>query len=73
MPLAKDVDLKKLAKNTEGYVGADIEAICREAAMLALREDIEAKEIPYKYFKQAIDKVKPGNNPQQNEQLVQYM
>ncbi|MBO5151025.1 MAG: CDC48 family AAA ATPase, partial [Methanobrevibacter sp.] len=73
MPLAKDVDLKKLAKNTDGYVGADIEAVCREAAMLALRDDLEASEIPYKYFKEAIDKVKPGNNQIQEEQLVQYM
>ncbi|MGZ8933010.1 MAG: CDC48 family AAA ATPase, partial [Halobacteriota archaeon] len=36
-PLAEDVDIEQLAKETEGYVGADIEAICREAAMLALR------------------------------------
>ena len=72
MPLAKDVDLKKLAKQTDGYVGADIESVCREAAMLALRENLEASEIPNKYFKEAIDKVKPGNQPQ-NEQLVQYM
>ena len=73
MPLAKDVDLKKLAKSTEGYVGADIEAVCREAAMLALRDNLEATEIPYKYFKDAIDKVKPGNQTQLDEQLVQYM
>ena len=72
MPLADDVDLKKLAKNTDGYVGADIEAVCREAAMLTLRNDLESKEIPYKYFKEAIDKVKPGNKPP-DEQLVQYM
>ena len=72
MPLADDVDIKKLAKNTEGYVGADIEAVCREAAMLALRDDLEASEITYKYFKDAIDKVKPGNKPQ-DDQLVQYM
>ena len=71
MPLAEDVNLKKLAKHTEGYVGADIESVCREAAMLALRDDLEANEIPNKYFKQAIDKVKPGND--QDEQLVQYM
>lgn len=71
MPLAEDVNLKKLAKNTEGYVGADIESVCREAAMLTLRNDIEASEIPNKYFKEAIDKVKPGND--QEEQLVQYM
>nr|WP_295001297.1 CDC48 family AAA ATPase [uncultured Methanobrevibacter sp.] len=73
MPLAEDVDLKKLAKNTDGYVGADIEAVCREAAMLALRDNLEATEIPYKYFKQAIDKVKPGNTQIKDEQLVQYM
>ena len=72
MPLAKDVDLKKLAKNTDGYVGADIEAVCREAAMLTLRNDLESSEIPYKYFKEAIEKVKPGNKDQ-DEQLVQYM
>ena len=72
MPLADDVDLKKLAKNTEGYVGADIESVCREAAMLTLRNDLESKEIPYKYFKEAIEKVKPGNKAQ-DEQLVQYM
>ena len=71
MPLSKDVDLKKLAKQTDGYVGADIESVCREAAMLTLRNDLEAKEIPNKYFKEAIEKVKPGHN--QEEQLVQYM
>ena len=73
MPLADDVDIKKLAKNTDGYVGADIEAVCREAAMLALRDDLEASEITYKYFKEAIDKVKPGNMQKNDEQLVQYM
>ena len=72
MPLASDVDIKKLAKSTDGYVGADIEAVCREAAMLTLRNNLEASEIPNKYFKEAIDKVKPKNNNAE-EQLVQYM
>jgi transitional endoplasmic reticulum ATPase len=40
-PLSPDVDVANLAKRTEGYVGADIEAICREAAMLALRDFIK--------------------------------
>ncbi len=40
-PLADDVDISELAKQTEGYSGADIESICREAAMLALREFIK--------------------------------
>jgi len=71
MPLANDVNLKKLAKATDGYVGADIEAVCREAAMLTLRNDMESSEIPNKYFKEALEKVKPANNA--DEQLVQYM
>ncbi|MFC4357109.1 CDC48 family AAA ATPase [Halobium salinum] len=41
-PLADDVDLEKLARRTEGYVGADIEALAREAAMNASREFIES-------------------------------
>ncbi len=38
MPLADDVDLEELAERTEYYTGADIEAICKEAAILAMRE-----------------------------------
>ncbi|MGB9632910.1 MAG: CDC48 family AAA ATPase [Chloroflexaceae bacterium] len=37
MPLADDVDLRALAARTHGYVGADLAALCREAAMSALR------------------------------------
>jgi len=40
-PLAPDVDLAELAARTEGIVGADIEGICRQAAMLAIREFLE--------------------------------
>jgi transitional endoplasmic reticulum ATPase len=39
-PLSKDVDLERLAKETEGRVGSDIEFICRKASMLAIREFI---------------------------------
>lgn len=70
MPLADDVDLKKLAKNTEGYVGADIESVCREAAMLTLRNNLDAKEVPKKYFIEAVEKVKPSHD---EDDLVQYM
>ena len=41
-PLAKDVDLKELAKATDGKAGSDIELICRKAVMLALREYINS-------------------------------
>ncbi|MEM4397369.1 MAG: CDC48 family AAA ATPase, partial [Candidatus Woesearchaeota archaeon] len=60
MPLAKDVDLEELAKKLEGYVGADIEGICREAAMIALRENIKADKIYLKHFEEAIKEVSPS-------------
>jgi transitional endoplasmic reticulum ATPase len=45
-PLAPDVDLAELAERTEGLVGADIEGLCRQAAMLAIREFLENHRIP---------------------------
>ncbi|HLF75919.1 MAG TPA: CDC48 family AAA ATPase [Dehalococcoidia bacterium] len=43
-PLAEDVDLDKLASETEGFVGSDIEAVCRRASMEAIREFVESHE-----------------------------
>jgi transitional endoplasmic reticulum ATPase len=63
MPLAKDVDLEALAKQLEGYSGADIAALCREAAMLALREDINSKEVKLRHFQEAKKKIKPSLTP----------
>jgi len=56
----KDKVLYALAKKTEGYAGADIEAICREAAIFALREDIKSKEVTMKHFEKALNKVPPS-------------
>ncbi|MBU0615085.1 MAG: CDC48 family AAA ATPase [Nanoarchaeota archaeon] len=63
IPLTKDVDIKELATKTEGYAGADIESICREAAMLALRKDMKAKEVTMKDFEAALEKVSPSVSP----------
>jgi len=60
IPLAKDVDLKKLAKMTDGYSGADIEAVCREAALNAMRENKDTKEVKMKHFKKAIEEIGPS-------------
>ncbi len=59
MPL-KNVRVEDLAKKTEGYVGSDIESVCREAAIFALREDMNAKEIMVKHFEKAMEKVPPS-------------
>ncbi len=63
MPLDKDVDLKELAKKTEGFSGADLEALCREAAMNALREDINAKKVKRKHFEKAMERITPSITP----------
>lgn len=52
MPLANDVNLQKISEITHGYVGADLEALCREAAMNALRKimfeiNFHSEVIPY--------------------------
>jgi len=60
MPKAPDVDVDKLAAETEGYVGADLEGVCREAAMVALRENIQAKEVTMNHFIAALEIVKPS-------------
>ena len=60
VPLAEDVDLEKLADMTEGYSGADLEALVREAVMLALREKFEPRPISMKYFLQAMKSLKPS-------------
>ncbi len=52
--------LKLLADKTEGYVGADIESLCREAAMLALRENIASKLVEGRHFMEAIKNVRPS-------------
>jgi transitional endoplasmic reticulum ATPase len=54
MPLAKDVSLDDLAEKTIGYSGADIDALCREAAMIALRGDINVKEVRKIHFEHAM-------------------
>jgi transitional endoplasmic reticulum ATPase len=52
--------LKDLLEKTEGYTGADIESLAREAALLSLRESIDAKFVTKKHFEEALKKVKPS-------------
>jgi len=74
MPLAEDVDLTKLAEITHGFVGADLQALCREAAMSCLRQvmpeiDFQKAHIPtetllslkvgMEHFLQALKEIEP--------------
>ncbi|XP_053317383.1 ribosome biogenesis protein SPATA5 [Spea bombifrons] len=59
MPFDGEICLEKLVKLTEKYSGAEIAALCREAALLALQEDIQAQWIMRRHFDQALAIVTP--------------
>ncbi|HIP91001.1 proteasome-activating nucleotidase [Methanothermococcus sp. SCGC AD-155-E23] len=56
MNLAKDVDLAKIAKMTEGFVGADLKAVCTEAGMFAIRDNRDY--VTMEDFIKAVEKIK---------------
>lgn len=58
MPLGEDVDLVKLGDKTEGYTGAEIVNICREAGLGSIKRDIESQSVDWADFECALDKVK---------------
>ena len=59
MPL-EGVDLEELAVELDGYTGADIEGLCREAAMIALRESKKARKVTMAHFQEAAKSVGPS-------------
>ncbi len=60
MPIEKALNIKKMAKDTAGYTGADIEAICTEAGMFALRKNINTKIVTKADFDNALKKIGPS-------------
>ena len=75
MPIAADVQVEELAAKTEGYVGADIEGICREAGMLALREDFKSRDVKMEHFEKALEVIHPSVDKEVEEtyqQLDEY-
>ncbi len=57
-PIANDVNIEELVKLTESFVGADLEGLVREAAMSAIRRDMNVKTVSMKDFDAALNKVK---------------
>jgi len=63
MPLADEVELTALARATKGYSGADLAAVCREAAMQVLRRGVESGGVSLGDFAKAMDMIGPGITP----------
>ncbi len=64
MPLDEDVAIEKLVEMTEYFVGGDVEALCREAGMRALRENMDAEIVSMKHFKEALKTLHASVTPQ---------
>ena len=72
MPLHDDVDLQKIAKITEGYSGADLANVVREAGMYAIRTEEDAAIVKAKHFESALDKIKPSITPEMLKAYEEY-
>lgn len=68
MPVDETIDLDVLVKHTERYSGAELTAVCNEAALMALDQDINANLINMKHFEMALDMV----TPRTSEETIKY-
>jgi len=72
MPIAKGVDVAEFAKKTDGYTGADIENVCREAGMAAIRRGINVDKVEEKDFEEALSVVKPSVTKSYVEKIKKF-
>ncbi|MHA2118131.1 MAG: ATP-binding protein, partial [Candidatus Thorarchaeota archaeon] len=63
MPLDKDVKIKTLVEATENFVGGDIENLCKEAGMHALKEDLDIELVSWRHFEEAMKAVQASITP----------
>jgi transitional endoplasmic reticulum ATPase len=73
MPLGKDVDLMQIAASAKNFSGADIDALCREAAMVALRKDVNANQVTSSDFDEARKRVGPSVTPDMEKWYKSFM
>lgn len=59
----QNINIDDLVQETKGYSGAEVNAVCHEAAMAALEEDLNAQHIQYKHFEKALNLITPRTSP----------
>ncbi|MGY4100145.1 AAA family ATPase [Nocardia sp. R16R-3T] len=72
VPLAADVDLAALAADLDGYSAADCSALLREAALAAMRRDVDAADVTVGDVAAARTAVRPSLDAEQVESLRRY-
>ena len=73
IPMCTDVDLNQLTTQTKYYSGADIESLCREAAMHALRRDVNVSQVTMKDFQDALKEMGPSITPDMEKWYKSFM
>ncbi|OVA00815.1 AAA+ ATPase domain [Macleaya cordata] len=73
MKVGDDVDLKRVAEETELFTGAELEGLCREAGMVALREDISATVVRNLHFQTVKDSLKPALTRKEVNKYASFM
>jgi len=72
VPLADDVDLAALAEDLDGYSAADCSALLREAALAAMRRDVDAADVTAADVAAARESVRPSLDAAQVAHLQAY-
>jgi len=70
MPLGDGVNLEEISERTEGFSGADLEALCREAGLNAIRKDKD--DVTEEDFKEALQRIKPSITRQMEERYKSF-
>lgn len=73
MKLGNDVDLRRIAEDTELFTGAELEGLCREAGIVALREDISASFVCNRHFQTVKDSLKPALTEEEINSYSSFM
>ncbi|KAL6582999.1 Cell division control protein 48 B [Orobanche minor] len=73
MKVGNDVDLRQLAEETEHFMGAELEGLCREAGIVALREDITASIVHARHFQTVKRSLKPMLTKHEIDSYASYM
>jgi len=71
--IKQTLDINELAKKTDGFSGADIEGLVREAALICLKENkMESKPVELKHFLEALKKIRPSISKESQESYEEF-